>query len=349
MALEICEAAKRNCREESINGDRFSDLPDEIAHRVLSLLSFKDLTCVGCVSKRCKNLQLSNPFINFRVSRGDHVAYTILDSFNSFMIQRGDNKIHRFRLLYFHSRNGTDSNDVKSSYERLRLSALINSAVRCNVDELCVNVSPPPADSLFSLPAAIFLCGSLRSLSVRMKCVIGEVSSFPSLSNLTSLNLARVSVIDESFWEWISCSCKRLETLSLRNIHGSKNIIISISSLKTVSVFLLEGVCCNLTILGNRLERIIIDWDYASSNTSLHISAPYVKWFQWNGSFSCHQNLGEMRCLHLGQISCYSEVSQVTEIATLADLLCSMRWVKTLELNHLILKVRHPRLYRLRM
>ncbi|KAI5325792.1 hypothetical protein L3X38_034866 [Prunus dulcis] len=45
--------------------DRFSDLPDDIAHLILSPLPFKDLTRVSSVSKRCRQLHLSVPVVDF--------------------------------------------------------------------------------------------------------------------------------------------------------------------------------------------------------------------------------------------------------------------------------------------
>ncbi|CAN6543499.1 unnamed protein product [Malus baccata var. baccata] len=54
----------RACTESSTL-DRFSNLPIEVAHHILSFLSFKDLTRASAVSKRCKQLYLSNPTVSF--------------------------------------------------------------------------------------------------------------------------------------------------------------------------------------------------------------------------------------------------------------------------------------------
>ncbi|KAM1525343.1 hypothetical protein ACFX10_009821 [Malus domestica] len=45
--------------------DRFSVLPEEVAHCILSLLNFKDLTRVGALSKRCRQFHLSVPVVDF--------------------------------------------------------------------------------------------------------------------------------------------------------------------------------------------------------------------------------------------------------------------------------------------
>ncbi|XP_004306223.1 PREDICTED: uncharacterized protein LOC101303261 [Fragaria vesca subsp. vesca] len=45
--------------------DRFSELPLEIAHHILSFLPIADVTRVSSLSKRCSRLRLSNPTVNF--------------------------------------------------------------------------------------------------------------------------------------------------------------------------------------------------------------------------------------------------------------------------------------------
>ncbi|CAL2268280.1 unnamed protein product [Prunus armeniaca] len=56
--------AQATSSSESLT-DRFSDLPDDVAHLILSPLPFKDLTRVGSVSKRCRQLHLSVPVVDF--------------------------------------------------------------------------------------------------------------------------------------------------------------------------------------------------------------------------------------------------------------------------------------------
>ncbi|KAM1454871.1 hypothetical protein ACFX1X_004373 [Malus domestica] len=51
--------------DQASNIDRFTNLPTEIAHDILSRLNFKDLTRVGCVSKTCRDFYMSTPYMNF--------------------------------------------------------------------------------------------------------------------------------------------------------------------------------------------------------------------------------------------------------------------------------------------
>lgn len=45
--------------------DRFSGLPDEVVHRILSPLPYSDVIRVGTLSKRCRQVCSSIPTLNF--------------------------------------------------------------------------------------------------------------------------------------------------------------------------------------------------------------------------------------------------------------------------------------------
>ncbi|KAM1122820.1 hypothetical protein EV2_004477 [Malus domestica] len=86
--------------------DRFSNLPIEIAHQILSHLNFEDLIRVGCVSKTCRKFYVSTPYLNFHDFYGVLVNIStcrknrsVLDSLSKFFIQRGvHRKIQCFRF-----------------------------------------------------------------------------------------------------------------------------------------------------------------------------------------------------------------------------------------------------------
>lgn len=84
--------------------DRFSNLPKEIAHHILSFLSFKDLTRVGSVSKRSQGFCLSTPFLNLNdfsdVRLRCSTSKGVLDSIDRFLSQRGDKKMLSFRFSW---------------------------------------------------------------------------------------------------------------------------------------------------------------------------------------------------------------------------------------------------------
>lgn len=87
------------------DGFRFSNVPDEVAHRILSFLAITDLTRFGCVSKRCRELPLSAPSLDFDLSASDYTFAStcekriqLLNYLDSFLSRHGDNKIQRFRV-----------------------------------------------------------------------------------------------------------------------------------------------------------------------------------------------------------------------------------------------------------
>ncbi|KAM1798844.1 uncharacterized protein LOC126617895 [Malus sylvestris] len=61
--------ASTSCQAEGTSSEsgitRFSDLPEEVAHHILSFLNFKDYTRVGALSKRCRQIHLSAPEMDF--------------------------------------------------------------------------------------------------------------------------------------------------------------------------------------------------------------------------------------------------------------------------------------------
>ncbi|TQE06093.1 hypothetical protein C1H46_008289 [Malus baccata] len=63
-AFTSCEF-EGTCSESGMN--KFSDLPEEVVHRIISFLNFKDLTRVGVVSKRCRQFSLSVPTVNIGI------------------------------------------------------------------------------------------------------------------------------------------------------------------------------------------------------------------------------------------------------------------------------------------
>ncbi|VVA22010.1 PREDICTED: F-box/LRR-repeat [Prunus dulcis] len=126
-ASASCVATDANCAENAI--DRFSNLPDEVAHRILSFLSLKDLTRVGAVSKRCRQFHLSVPVI-FSIN-----------------------------WSCFGSKPAS-----KFSDDRFRVITWIVNAVRCNVEVLDLRL----ACDFLALPSCVFLSESLRSLSVHL-------------------------------------------------------------------------------------------------------------------------------------------------------------------------------------
>ncbi|KAM1947962.1 hypothetical protein ACFX15_008212 [Malus domestica] len=127
--LAIANSQAQGACPESVV-DRFSNLPDEVAHHILSLVSLKEHIRVGTLSKRCRGLYLSTPSLKFWSSYyGDKQGHlNLLNSFDRFLILRGGNKVHKFEVYL----------ELCSSLpdEIFRVITWIHIAARCNVEVL---------------------------------------------------------------------------------------------------------------------------------------------------------------------------------------------------------------------
>ncbi|PQQ06130.1 putative F-box/FBD/LRR-repeat protein [Prunus yedoensis var. nudiflora] len=220
--------------------DRFSNLPDEVAHLILSFLTFEDLTRVGTVSKRCRKFYVSAPSVNFDASqaRTNQKQVELMSSLDRYLFHRGDNKLQRFSVFWNFFKSKSVS---KLSDEHFRIITWIHNAVRCNVEVLNLYFLALRT-TMFALPSCVFLSQSLKSLSV---CCSGVILQAPSLSfscNLLSLRLSCVNIVDESFFKWISFTCKCLKEIQLLRITGIERITIESLSLESFGFFSVCGI-----------------------------------------------------------------------------------------------------------
>ncbi|KAB2631501.1 F-box/LRR-repeat protein [Pyrus ussuriensis x Pyrus communis] len=285
--------------------DRFSDLPNGVAYRILSFLTIRDLTCFGIASKRCRALYLSIPSLELRdflpktTPTGEFRFFShttcefrlrLFSSLDRFLLQRGDNRINYFGIYWNgHSDLGSDRTPCFCVNVRSQIIDWIHNAVRCNVEVL-------------SFPCDVFLCATLRSLCVNMDGTIVKTPSVSFSSNIEYLELINVDIEDEGFFKWISCSCKFIKELILSDVGPVENIIIESSSLEKFEVYdhFYDGICTlsHLTISGKKLETIAIWWSFDShSGTSLNMYAPKLKYLEWRGHLTNQANLGQLECL----------------------------------------------------
>ncbi|KAL6278522.1 hypothetical protein ACE6H2_022123 [Prunus campanulata] len=199
VATARCEG-EGPCRGRLI--DRLSHLPDHIAHLILSFLSMHDLARLSCVSKCCRELCLSSPFLNFSKDDCGVAADTcgrkqrLLNSLERFFLLRGYNNIQRLHFEWrAHSKNQKNQSSSSSSSPcvcpdvYVRVISWVDKAVRCNLEELKLILRHIGEPNLI-FPSFLFLCGSLKSLCVHMKGILKTPSSF--LSNLKYLELLHV-------------------------------------------------------------------------------------------------------------------------------------------------------------
>lgn len=331
-------SASTSCQattSESIT-DRFSDLPDEVSHLILSFLPFKDLTRMSAVSKRCRQLYPSVPVLNFIFywdkPKIDQDIEMLMSSLDRYLFSRGDHRIQRFCMNWNLYPNKTI--EELSNYH-LRLNTWIRNAVRCHVEELDLLIYPPDG---FSLPSCVFLSPYLSSLSVKLARQILEVPSLPFSSNIHELKLAHVN-LDERFFQWISCSCKCIKKLNLHFIRRTQNITIESSSLEHLHVSIFRDLHLNISC--EKLETIEINLGperhRATSSNSLKIFAPNLKNLQWIGSPWSSKNLGKL--MSLEKVVLFLKPRQ-NEIDNVFEVLCSIRWARVLIISEDTIKVK---------
>ncbi|XP_062005764.1 F-box/FBD/LRR-repeat protein At1g78750-like [Rosa rugosa] len=344
--------------EAQLAVDRFSELPPEITHHILAFLPIADVTRVSSLSKRCRGLHLSNPTLNFDSFPSESTLtfdkrLELLNSLDRFLIQRGNNKVKYFSIIWtpeYHF--GETEIESHCGLEKSRILGWIQNAVRCNVENLTVffaTFMPTLGDTLqdhgIDFPSCVFLCESLRYLTLDMKCAILEAPSFstsPS-SNLVSLSLRNVTIEDDGgFCKWVSYCCRFIKKLWLERVCGLENITIASSSLESLSVqFPCYFDIDRLVIAGDKIENIDIDWEYDSNKRNnrslLNISAPNLKYLKWVGNMLNHQHLGEMNCLEQVEISLTSyDVNDLDSV--FEQFLCSISSVKVLLLDQVTAK-----------
>ncbi|KAI5310946.1 hypothetical protein L3X38_045469 [Prunus dulcis] len=208
----------------------------------------------------------------------------------------------------------------------------VHNAVRCNVEELDLDISPG-SEVAPKFPSHVFLCASLTSRSVDLGCTSLTVPSTFS-SNLKYLELTN-GLVKDGFFKWISSCCKCIEDLVLQEV-AANNITIESSSLKTFS-FVNDDSFDVLNISCEKLESLIMEWIIQSpSKHSLNIFAPRLKYFSWKGNLMNHRNLGNLDILEEAEILMKPTGDGFENVF---EVLCSLSRAKVLTLNEETVKV----------
>lgn len=198
--------------------DRLRSLPDEVAHHILSVsaqnhrLEMKDSALFSCVSKKCRELVLSNPTLRiydpFATTSTCIERLEFMNSLNRLLANRGDNMLQLFDIVWYpHYSTGTP---CFCKNEKFRIIIWIHNVLRrCKVETLSLFIenSYSDDDALPAFPSYIFHSESLTSLMVDFHCTI-RAPSLAFSSNLKSLELTYVTIVDEGFFKWISCCYK---------------------------------------------------------------------------------------------------------------------------------------------
>ncbi|KAL6287448.1 hypothetical protein ACE6H2_011838 [Prunus campanulata] len=294
----IEEENKRNGRRR----DRFSDLPDEISHHILSFLPMKSIAQVSATSKRWRSLWASFPILDF--SEVCPLTFPFFQNKSVGQIYDQQLKVVRF-ISSVLSRRHENSN--------IRFFALVGYViyawlhdwmpwlVKYRVEKLVLKVwSRRMCD--FTIPQCLFECDSLKSLTLesinfpghppppKPQTTSEEQSRFSSyyyvrdtggLRSLRTLSLNKVnfSNVDGDFFS--DSSFPLLEELTINSCRRTNPLKICCANLKDLQVC---KILVNLDISGMKLESLIVKLCFRLSENSenlVNIVAPNLLTFHW--------------------------------------------------------------------
>ncbi|KAL2922771.1 hypothetical protein RDABS01_014262 [Bienertia sinuspersici] len=247
--LKPCIANNRNDR---IQDDRFSNLPDELLIRILSLLPTKDAAAACTLSNGLRHvlpkitaLDIDTSPISFCLKCPDRIEQfpffvtfvdTVLQAHQSQYLTKFRLKVGvDFRERHYQGCNPRRGGCPRSCYPELtpiQINKWITfplTYVGLRELELCIPVKEP-GDS-HQLPSEIFTCETLEVLKLDVDLRFDQASTLPSLSlpNLKVLELFAYLNSDDGFlWRLIS-SCPILEDLTVI-AHWNRLQYINVSS-----------------------------------------------------------------------------------------------------------------------
>ncbi|TYJ37719.1 hypothetical protein E1A91_A05G394800v1 [Gossypium mustelinum] len=261
--------------------DRFSDLPEYIILHVLSFIGSNDIVGLSYVSRKFRQLTMCSQL---------HTNCKQVQGFlKGFLNQHNEPQIDRFRLHWFCR---ASRYDVKGSI----FSLCVQKALRHKVQELDIGV-PVTAGRAFHLPAGI---ESLKALKLEFQG--GKPKLFALVfASLETLLLSSVSVPGLELGEWMSHSCRSLKVLNLVDVDGIKDLNISNSCLKALTVSSCKDSI--IFIHCSSLEKLEI-CKCGFDNLYLNVNAPCLKDLQISnceiyGSFDVRISAEQLQTLCL--------------------------------------------------
>ncbi|XP_015882070.2 F-box/FBD/LRR-repeat protein At5g53840-like [Ziziphus jujuba] len=273
----------------------FRDLPKSISHKILSLLDIKDVARVSTLSRTCRKLCLSLPFLTINLESVDAQGFYRFSSFlHRFMSLRNGVSIQQFEVELYSQRGVID--------EQIHIGNWVLEANKCNAEKICLHLFK---FRTFTFPSGVLNSARLRDLEVWLSprgLLNLPTTSFGGLQNLILRDMRLTSM----FCEWIS-GCKSLKTLHLHNVAGINELNITSSSLGDL---MLEDMQIpstrnfTINISAERLHNLQIVWLFEREPLqSLTLRAPYLKQFSWGGRVCRYSCEGNLDCL------CYSDIS----------------------------------------
>jgi hypothetical protein len=292
------QPTKQKSVHDADDDGRFSDLPDEMVHHILSFLQMRDLSRLSVVSRRCRELCISNPHLdlsNIDLINSDESSRSRFYSFVDRLISlRCMHRVKRqtFRLRWSFVGGGGGGGD------EYRVATWLQHAVNMGVErvslELVFDLGKP-----FDLPLCVLGCNSLRQLKVDAGDGFVKLpSSYFAATNLRTLKLGPVRIENGCNVGELLSSFKSLQRLTLDKISGIKSMTFTCPSVETLRLATYDDELCNISIVQEKLQDLYIYWSSKAGGKSLTINAPNLKRFYWAGSavdyYNCLRDLSHL-------------------------------------------------------
>ncbi|MBA0647375.1 hypothetical protein Goklo_015268, partial [Gossypium klotzschianum] len=263
--------------------DRISSFPDYILCHILSFLPIKEAVRTSIISTKWRCLFSSISTIEFDHCLLSGLTDRNVDSFKNF-VDRLLKFPDQVSLDCFRLSDGISSwNDEDHDFD---VSGWICAALCRGVKEIDLQL-----DNLGdTLPALLFTCHSLLTLTLEAKCFQGSKIEVPSdfcLGNLKALYLTSLVLFGDSIHRLIS-NCHVLEDLAF------------------IECFIAYAGALNIQTPS--LKSLVLDLDvveYRNYNYVVVINAPNLVYFQYTDAVAEGYALSNMKSLEKADISIY--------------------------------------------
>ncbi|GFS31856.1 protein with RNI-like/FBD-like domain [Actinidia rufa] len=272
--------------ENTESGDRISDLPDAVLHRILSLLPIKPVARTATLSKRWRSIWSLFPDLDFTSINQQPVDFPNPASIN----RTGSKRIKLAQGMDFIDqvlslRSDLQTLRFQAQLTFSRLNGLIRCAVKRNVQELDVEVA---TNDYFNFPRSLVNCESLKVLKLKSRYpgfrLLPSGIMRTGFQTLRTLYLSLIVLHDDSSLNdlFTDSSFPQLKKLNLDACFGLKHLKIRSRGLEDLTVencFQLN----DLDVFGGKLERVRVAscFDAYSSESWVRIEARRLKTLVW--------------------------------------------------------------------
>ncbi|MFS8006602.1 putative F-box domain, leucine-rich repeat domain superfamily, F-box-like domain superfamily [Helianthus anomalus] len=187
---------------ENAEGDRLSNLPDDLIYRILSYISIKHVVQTSALSSRWRYIWTSVPHLNFSTT-----DFRRLPRFSKFVTRLLSGRNNQSEVF---SVNFTFRGKVSQEF----VQRILDYAFSHNVQQLNITCLPGRLYCLAEFPHSLFSSQSLKHFTFtgRIQTWNATVPTW-SLPNLTTLNL---TYYDDT-WDGLFSNCANLKNLTLKS------------------------------------------------------------------------------------------------------------------------------------